>query len=211
MSFIPEKFKDCSAMHQKKHHQGNKTKQKIQNCIVYIVIVICMILGAGVILRVYHTKVNKRVQAYEDDIRYYAQLYGIEDYVPLIEAVMMQESRGKGTDVMQSSECMYNLRYAQQPNSIKDVQYSIDVGVHYLQYCLSVAGVQGPDDMDAIRLALQGYNYGSGYIEWAIERDGKYTKENAILFSQLMKDSEKIEVYGDTDYVSHVLRFYHVR
>ena len=65
--------------------------------------------------------------------------------------------------------------------------------------------------MDAIKLALQGYNYGAGYIDWALERDGKYTKENAEVFSEMMKDSEQIEVYGDTNYVTHVLRYYRVK
>ena len=94
------------------------------------------------------------------------------------------------------------------PISIKDTQYSIEVGIRYLRYCLTLAGAQGPEDMDAIKLALQGYNYGAGYIDWALERDGEYTKENAEVFSEMMKESKQIEVYGDTNYVSHVLRYY---
>jgi hypothetical protein len=39
--------------------------------------------------------------------------------------------------------------------------------------------------MNHIRLALQGYNYGNGYISWAIKRDGGYTVANAIAFSDM--------------------------
>lgn len=42
----------------------------------------------------------------------YASQYGISEYVPSIQAIMMQESGGRGTDPMQASECPYNTRYA---------------------------------------------------------------------------------------------------
>ena len=45
---------------------------------------------------------------------------------------MMQESGGRGKDPMQASECGYNKKYPKKPNGIKDPEYSIDCGVHYL-------------------------------------------------------------------------------
>ena len=54
---------------------------------------------------------SDEVIAYEETIRKYAKQYDIEDYVPLLQAVMMQESGGKGNDPMQSSECEYNKKY----------------------------------------------------------------------------------------------------
>ena len=47
------------------------------------------------------TPVSAEVEAYEPLIRQYARQYGIEEYVELIKAVMMQESGGQGTDPMQ--------------------------------------------------------------------------------------------------------------
>lgn len=44
-------------------------------------------------------------------IEKYALESGIGDYVSLIQAVMMQESGGKGNDPMQSSECGFNEKY----------------------------------------------------------------------------------------------------
>lgn len=45
--------------------------------------------------------------------------------------------------------------------------------------CLKKAKVKDSSDTERIYLALQGYNYGSGYIEWAIHNFGGYSKYNA--------------------------------
>lgn len=73
---------------------------------------------------------SEEVIAYEDTIRKYAKEYDIEDYVSLLQAIMMQESGGKGTDPMQASESGYNTKYPRVPNGITEPEYSIDVGVH---------------------------------------------------------------------------------
>lgn len=152
--------------------------------------------------------VSAEVEAYEPLIRQYARQYGIEEYVELIKAVMMQESGGQGTDPMQASECGYNTRYPNTPNGITDPEYSIDVGIQNLAACLREAGVESPVDMNNIKLALQGYNYGNGYISWAKENYGGYTYANAVEFSTMMAEQNGWSGYGDTEYVSHVLRYY---
>ena len=154
------------------------------------------------------TPVSAEVEAYEPLIRQYARQYGIEEYVELIKAVMMQESGGQGSDPMQASECGYNTRYPNTPNGITDPEYSIDVGIQNLAACLREAGVESPVDMNNIKLALQGYNYGNGYISWAKENYGGYTYANAVEFSTMMAEQNGWSGYGDTEYVSHVLRYY---
>lgn len=141
-------------------------------------------------------------------IQQYAKEYGIESYVPVIEALMQQESSGLGADVMQCSECYYNTEYDQTPGSIQDPEYSIKTGIHYFADCLELAGCKGPGDIRRLRLALQGYNFGHNYIEWAIKRDGGYTEANAQAFSDMMKEQLGWETYGDTTYPEHVLRYY---
>lgn len=152
--------------------------------------------------------VSAEVQAYEPLIRQYARQHGIEEYVELIKAVMMQESGGQGTDPMQASECGYNTRYPNTPNGITDPEYSIDVGIQNLAACLQAAEVESPVDMNHIKLALQGYNYGNGYISWAKENYGGYTYANAVEFSDMMAERNGWSSYGDKEYVSHVLRYY---
>lgn len=135
-------------------------------------------------------------------------LLGIPDYVLLIEAVMMQESGGRGTDPMQCSECNFNTLYPHTPGAITDPEYSVNVGIQNLADCLQIAQCESPVDIDAIKLALQGYNYGQGYITWAMRKYGEYSKGNAIEFSLKTAEQYGWSSYGDMDYVPHVLRYY---
>ena len=150
---------------------------------------------------------SEEVIAYEDTIRKYAKEYDIEDYVSLLQAIMMQESGGKGTDPMQASESGYNTKYPRVPNGITEPEYSIDVGTHTFSDCVKKANVKDPSDTENIYLALQGYNYGSGYIEWVLSNFGGYSKYNAQQFSDMKKQELNVSGYGDPSYVDHVMRY----
>ena len=60
---------------------------------------------------------SKEVLSYTSVIRKYAGQYGIPEYVPVIQAIMMQESGGRGTDPMQASECPCNTRFPKKHRS----------------------------------------------------------------------------------------------
>lgn len=152
--------------------------------------------------------VSAEVQAYEPVIRRYANQYGVSEYVELIKAVMMQESGGRGLDPMQSSEGAFNTRYPRQPNGITDPEYSISCGVQELKAALVSAEVESPIDMEHIKLALQGYNFGNGYISWAKRNYGGYSVANATEFSNMKAAELGWSNYGDKQYVPHVLRYY---
>lgn len=147
------------------------------------------------------------VTKYYSTIQKYCKKYGITDFVALAEAVMQQESGGSGSDPMQCSECPYNTKFPNTPNAITDPDYSIEIGVKYLASCLKAAKCKSPDDTAEIDLALQGYNFGNGYISWALNRGG-YSAENALEFSQMEISKLHTSGYGDVNYVSHVLRYY---
>jgi len=134
--------------------------------------------------------------------------HGLEEYTGLIKALMMQESGGRGDDPMQASECIYNTEYPNTPDGITDPEYSINVGIQYFKDCLELANAQGPDDLDGISLALQGYNFGSGYITWAIQNYGGHSELSALEFSEMMANRYGWTSYGDVNYVNHVLRYY---
>lgn len=153
------------------------------------------------------SSVSAEVEAYEPLIRQYANQYGIGEYVELIKAIMMQESGGRGRDPMQCSEGGFNTKYPRQPNGITDPEYSISCGVQEIKSCLERAGVKNPLDMENIKLALQSYNYGNGYLEWAKARGG-YTLANAAEFSDMMAQKMGWSGYGDKQYAPHVLRYY---
>ncbi|MCP1110895.1 lysozyme family protein [Ohessyouella blattaphilus] len=179
---------------------------------VIVILIICLF---GSALYVFgdsssnsYTPISAEVEAYTPIIRIYAKNHGIPDYTELIKAVMMQESGGKGNDPMQASESGFNTKYPRTPNGITDPEYSIDIGIQNLASCLSSAGVTNPVDMDHIRLALQGYNFGNGYISWAQKNHGGYSVANAAEFSDMMATKNGWTGYGDKQYVAHVLRYY---
>lgn len=157
--------------------------------------------------------VTPEVERYRPLVAQYASLYGIPEYADLILAVMMQESGGLAADVMQSSEGAFNTAYPRTPNGITDPEYSIACGVQELQYNLALAACSGPTDLPHLKLALQGYNFGSAYIRWAIERDGVYTEENAAAYSDMMcaRPGWGYSIYGDKQYVPHVMRYYSIQ
>ena len=190
--------------------QAIKMKKFMQEGIILIVV----LLGCAVSLfgggsdSTSYTPVSAEVEAYTPLIQKYAKQYGIPEYVELIKAVMMQESGGKGSDPMQAAEESFNKRYPHEPNGIKDPEYSIECGVQELKAALVSAEVENPIDMERIKLALQGYNFGNGYISWAKTNYGGYSYANAVEFSAMQAQRLGWEKYGDTQYPAHVLRYY---
>ena len=182
--------------------------------IAVVIIMIVVLLGSAVAMfgggseSNTYTQVSAEVEAYDPLIRQYAKQYGIPEYVELIKAVMMQESGGRGLDPMQAAEGSFNTKYPHEPNGIKDPEYSIQCGVQELKAALTSAEVESPIDMEHIKLALQGYNFGNGYISWAKSKYGGYSYANAVEFSTQQAQRLGWDSYGDTQYPVHVLRYY---
>lgn len=182
--------------------------------IAITIVLVIVLLGAALSLfgsesgRTSYVPVSEEVEAYTPIIRVYANQYGIGEYVELVKAIMMQESGGQGLDPMQASESGYNTRYPRTPNAITDPEYSIEVGIQTVADSLQQAEVESPVDMENIRLALQGYNFGNGFIPWARENYGGYSAIAAIEFSNYMAAQLGWSGYGDKQYPAHVLRYY---
>ena len=182
--------------------------------IAVVIIMIVVLLGSAVAMfgggseSNTYTQVSAEVEAYDPLIRQYAKQYGIPEYVELIKAVMMQEIGGRGLDPMQAAEGSFNTKYPHEPNGIKDPEYSIQCGVQELKAALTSAEVESPIDMERIKLALQGYNFGNGYISWVKSKYGGYSYANAVEFSTQQAQRLGWDSYGDTQYPAHVLRYY---
>ncbi len=195
---------------------GSKNGRKVGcGCALFVVfillfplIILIMAFGAFSGSRTENSVVSDEVNAYSGVIVYALEENGLgEEWLDVIKAIMMQESAGQGTDPMQCSECPYNTRYPHSPGAIQDPSYSIYVGVKYFGSCLSQAQCTSPIDTNRLSLALQGYNYGGGYITWALSKYGEYTQENAAEFSDMKKSQLGWSVYGDPQYVPHVMRY----
>ncbi|MEC5424369.1 lysozyme family protein [Virgibacillus sp. C22-A2] len=154
--------------------------------------------------------ISEEVQNYRSVVEKYAAEYEVSGYVDVILAMMMQESGGRGNDPMQSSES-----YCGDRNCIDDPELSIKQGVYYFSRTLDKA--EGD-----LELAVQSYNFGSGFIDYVHNETGEYTQDVAINFSREMyeKDPEKEKYrcprkeakqidacYGDIYYVRSVMEY----
>ena len=177
--------------------------------LVVLILIVGIIGGAAFLGQSQSSEaLSAEVLAHTPAIQKYASEFGIPEYVPAIQAIMMQESGGRGTDPMQASECPYNTQYPNTPGAIQDADYSIKVGIQYYADCVREAGCESPQDMDKLKLSWQGYNYGNGYISWALEKFGGYSEANALQFSQEQAAAHGWSGYGDPEYVPHVMRYY---
>ena len=153
------------------------------------------------------------VLEYEPIVRNFAEQEGIAEYVPVLLAIMMQESGGRGHDPMQVSEY-----YCGRIGCISNPYQSIEQGVKYFKKLIEKANGD-------LFLAIQAYNFGSGFIDWVKARGGTYTPDLAIQFSKEMYQKEVQRgrghlyscaignakelgsCYGDYLYVQHVVRY----
>ena len=152
------------------------------------------------------------VERYRELVLAEAKKYGMEAYINLFLAVIMQESGGQGGDIFQASESL-----GLPPNTL-DTAGSIEQGVKYLSAMITKAGVTSPEDLEHIRLALQGYNFGGAYIDYAMKNGGKWTQENTFGYAKeksggVRNTGSRAEQlgpwrYGDQYYTDHVLRYY---
>ncbi|OJF96180.1 lysozyme family protein [Alkalibacterium sp. 20] len=117
---------------------------------------------------------SENVLAWEETVSVYANKYEIADQVPLILALIQVESGGVGKDIMQSSESLG------LPVNTLDPIDSIDQGVKYLSQQLISSKALGVDTWTAI----QGYNFGSAYMNHVAENGGKHTIEIAMKYSK---------------------------
>ncbi|MGG3801189.1 lysozyme family protein [Metabacillus fastidiosus] len=158
-------------------------------------------------------QVNAETLKLKPLVEKYANEHGIGQYVNFILALIMQESGGRGSDPMQSSESLCGYR-----GCITDVEASVRQGVKHFKSVLEKANYD-------IHLTLQSYNFGAGFIPYVMKRGGKYTLELAIEFSQYMYQLEKSRgnghqfkcsraeskqyqaCYGDILYVDAVLKY----
>lgn len=157
----------------------------------------------------YYVNVHQ-VEQYRSLVETYAAQHNIEDETDTLLAIMMQESGGRGNDPMQASESLCG-----KVGCITEPEKSIAQGVAYYKQTLEAA--EGDR-----KLAVQSYNFGVGFIPYALEHEGKYTPNIAIQFSQEMYDRAQDQsiytckrkearqydaCYGDILYVRDVLGY----
>ncbi|WP_422424423.1 lysozyme family protein [Bacillus sp. PSXD-155] len=124
--------------------------------------------------------VEKRLLQFKPTIEKELEKYNLSDKTTTLLGIMYQESRGEGTDPMQSSESL-----GLQRNEIQDVNLSIEQGVkHFAQ--MYKYGIEKDVGIDAI---IQSYNMGPGYIDFiASKKTEKHSEKLAKQFSKMKVD-----------------------
>ncbi|QKY71733.1 lysozyme family protein [Lentibacillus sp. CBA3610] len=197
-----------------------KTKQAIKQTTIIAAVLVGLFFVLSIVSLKEHQEttdptnpvISEHVLNYEPLVEKYAAEYDVENHVDVLLAIMMQESGGNGNDPMQSSES-----YCGSRGCIEDPELSIKQGVKHF------SGVLEEADGD-IRLAIQSYNFGAGFIDYVQANSGKYTQEAAIDFSQEMyasaddqakfrcprEEAQEIDAcYGDIYYVRDVIDYMH--
>lgn len=200
-----------------------KLKKKEKVAIKRTIMITFLICGTFVVLSLltYELPNNKKeserypfisdqVLDYHPLVEKYAKQYAVDNYVDILLAIMMQESGGRGEDPMQASES-----YCGSIGCIDDPELSIKQGAYYFSKTLNRA------DGD-LKLAVQSYNFGVGFIDFIAEGPGKYSEDAAIDFSKQMYQNaedksiyrclretskEKEACYGDIHYVKSVMKY----
>lgn len=167
-------------------------------------VAICFILGgcAGNYSFYGRADVSPLVEQWREDVEFYADMYGISEYVELLLAIIAQESGGdaeRTPDIMQCSASK-----GLPNNTITDPVESICQGVYYFSTLLDSGTARGVD-MDTV---IQSYNFGGGYQDY-VEREceGKHSEDAARDFSARMCERYGYSFYGDVLYVEHVKSF----
>lgn len=126
--------------------------------------------------------VSEEVLVHRPTLEHYAQEYGIEEYIPVLLAIIQVESGGTLEDVMQSSESL-----GLPPNSLS-TEESIEQGTKYFAQLLQSAEENGLD----VETAIQAYNFGGGFIDYVAEISNAYSFELAESFAQEQANRERV-------------------
>ncbi|MGM0124516.1 hypothetical protein IGI37_001894 [Enterococcus sp. AZ194] len=150
-----------------------RKKRKILRRIISTFLLICL---AGTVYLTYQTaKTVRRVTQYEEKVETAAEKNQIPEYKNLLLAIIYTESKGKGIDLMQSSESAFGSR-----NQITTQEESIEKGVAYFAEVLALSREKGDDDWTAV----QAYNFGIDYVNYIADNGGKNTVELAEAYSR---------------------------
>src|SRR5690625_4388272 len=120
---------------------------------------------------------TKKVEKYRPLVEKYAIEHNVEEHVDTLLAIMMQESKGRGNDPMQSSESLCG-----EIGCIDEPEKSIEQGVSYFAEILENA--QGD-----VELSVQAYNFGIGFVQFVTQQGEEYNRGLVIEFSKKMYEN----------------------
>lgn len=163
-----------------------------------LIFLILLILVCYKFIQVHHDV--KQVMNYRSLVR---EVLDEQDTVAneeLVLAMIYTETKGKVSDVMQSSESATG-----QKNSILDNKESIRQGVQTLSTNLNVAQEKKVD----VWTAVQAYNFGRAYIDYIAKHGGENTLDLAKKYSKNVVAPSLGNVTGKTYSYYHPIALLH--
>ncbi|WP_462258894.1 lysozyme family protein [Vagococcus teuberi] len=115
------------------------------------------------------------VLRWKNDVSRIASKNDVSKYVDILLGIIMVESGGNGLDIMQSSESA-----GMGPNGFTNPIDSLEQGIKYFATNVKLAEAQGSD----VWVAVQAYNFGSGYISYAGKNGKTHSTNLAEAFSR---------------------------
>ncbi len=163
------------------------------------VLVLAVFLFAGYKAYRVHQDV-KQVMTYQPMVREILSEKDTPANEELVLAMIYTETKGKVSDVMQSSESATG-----QKNSILDNKESIRQGVQTLSTNLNVAQEKKVD----VWTAVQAYNFGRAYIDYIAKHGGENTLDLAKKYSKNIVAPSLGNVTGKTYSYYHPIALLH--
>ncbi len=140
---------------------------------VKLIVLVLIVLAGFYVYRI-HENV-KHVMTYKSAVEASLKKQGLQGDTNLALAIIYTETKGKSTDIMQSSESLTG-----QKDTIGTESESIQQGLLNLTKVLQYAADKNVD----VWAGVQAYNYGKNYIDYIAENGGKkYINPFEILFT----------------------------
>lgn len=209
-------------LNQLKDEEGRK--RLIAVILIPIIFLIVILIAGSSLFSTFSgsasSPLSDEVEAWRPMVQQYCEKYQIADYTDLALALMQAESSGNEPDPMQAAEGAYGLYCLKTKNTAGGHSHipggipsghgecSINAGIQELRDALQKADVESPYDIDHIKVAIQGYNYGMDrWINWIKEHGGKYTLELSQEYSNTMMPSN---AKGTPNHAEKVIRYYSI-
>lgn len=141
--------------------------------LINLIILVSLIIVGFFAYRTY--KIIQQVETFRPEVESLTAEYGISEYDTLVLAIIYTESKGTGTDLMQSSESLSG-----EQETITSQTDSIEQGINYLAGAIESTTTAG----DNLSTAIQSYNFGHDYINYVSENGGTSSTSLAETYSK---------------------------
>lgn len=141
--------------------------------LIKIVFLVSLLLAIYFCYKAYYNV--KQVETYRGQVEELTKEYNIAGHEKLVLAIIYTESKGVGTDLMQSSESFNGKQ-----ESVSSQTESLEQGVKYLSQAIQQADEAGCD----LNTAIQAYNFGLDYISYIQANGGTNSVKLADNYSK---------------------------